>query len=99
MYDFTTGKPPASRLFYQLGERLHSEHLLILRVGRRWRRAAAVAGSQAYTEPQRFRFNGLSIARHWWQCRRGGTSHQGRPPARGALKCAPDPQGWMRAIL
>jgi hypothetical protein len=30
MYDFTTGKPPASRLFYQLGERLHSELLLIL---------------------------------------------------------------------
>jgi hypothetical protein len=60
MYDFTTGKPPASRLFYQLGVRLHSEHLLILRVGKRWRRTAVAAGSQRQKNPQRFRFNGLS---------------------------------------
>jgi hypothetical protein len=60
MYDFTTGKPPASRLFYQLGERLDSEVLLILRVGRRWRPAAVAGGSQTCIDLQRFRFNGLS---------------------------------------
>jgi hypothetical protein len=60
MSDFATGKPPASRLFYQLGERLHSEVLLILRVGWRWRRAAVAAGSRTRMELQRFRFNGLS---------------------------------------
>src|ERR1700688_2786579 len=99
MSDIVNGKPAASRPFYQLRERMHSEVLLIFPAGAgcpwaagagagRPRIIAAIAAAGGCAPVRgRWRFNGL------WTCP-GGNSGSGR--AHAGTKAADRQRGELK---